>query len=164
MERVRPRRIGEQRLYITRFAASGVLVVYRILGIDDDDVSLGYGYLKNGVMGWHAAEAGGYGGPKRSRVLEVSISSPETRSNQTIVYGMVNDAQVEFVRIFLASGEVRQDSVTNHLFGIVIEPKQAVCRIELRDAQEGMLHAYHVQAGEIDVGGEIQHWAKEECK
>jgi hypothetical protein len=57
-----------------------------------------------------------------------------------------------------------QDIVQNNLFGIVIEPEQAVCEIELRNAQDKTLHKYDVRVSEAVMDPSVRDWAKEECQ
>ncbi|MBI4670345.1 MAG: hypothetical protein HY741_01580 [Chloroflexi bacterium] len=166
--RANPPNAGEQRVYATKPAGNGALVVLRALNPPAGEFLLGYGIATKGALGWESSEGGSAGGTAdNTKPLYLYISSQNTPPNRNLVYGMVNDPRVQTVVAQFANGQTIQDEIENGLFGIVAEPKSALCRIDFRDARLQNLYGYDfTQALDDDpaIFGADTDWAKKECQ
>lgn len=166
-ERASPRAINEERFYVRKPALDGALMVYQ--SFDGRFATyFGFGYMTQTDLGWQMREGGGggrAGPPREDEPLYVSISSPETLADYTIVTGLVLDQRIEVVHVTFADGQIKMDAVADRLTGIIVKPKNAVCRIKLLDAQNKVLFDFELAKNPpgLAVGADVVEWAQKEC-
>lgn len=167
LERVSPRAANEERIYVRKPAPDGALIVYQ--SSDGRFASyFGYGYMTQTDRGWQMREGGGggrAGPPEKDEPLYMLISSPETLADYTILTGLVLDQRIEVAQVTFADGQIKMDTSANGLIGILVKPKNAVCRIKLLGAQNSVLFDFELakNPAELVLGPDIVDWAKREC-
>ena len=162
----------EQRLNVTKSAPEGVLILWRSRNPIGDRVEIGYGHVKQTLLGWQTQQALGTEAnlgiavPELDEPVPFYFSSPDNPNDATIVFGFAQDERVTQMRVTFSDRATKSDDAELRMFGIMTAPKFAPCEIELRDAQDNLLYRYslHQDPDEFVFDDEIIKWAKRECK